>query len=307
MLKTTYQDGSLQAWRFQWQDNSTEEDGFVIRYRTNGGSNGDSNELFRKIPTALSLTSGVTTEGSTTVTCFKTDGLSAGWSVVGTNIPSGAIVESVTNSTTFVLSQAATGTATGLTLTTASPYKAAKNYTYVVDIPILSSDFSWLSFGNYYVYTPTWSIYAYKDTSPTIAGPVEFAKTMLPPATASLDAPSNLAVTAPTAGEFHVVFRDNSWFESYAELDYKLHASATWSTLKVDFTSKFFESLNNATTFDLTGNAADTNLTQTEGNIDKLYLPGLQTGTEYDFRIRAVDFQGNKSPYSNVVQATSLP
>jgi arylsulfatase A-like enzyme len=75
----------------------------------------------------VSVTAAVTTNGSTTVTCTSTAGLWPGMLVTGPNIP-GSIngtatgnttVASVTNATTFVLSQAAIGTGSGLTLTAA--------------------------------------------------------------------------------------------------------------------------------------------------------------------------------------------
>lgn len=75
--------------------------------------------------TAISLTSVATTSGSTTVTCASTAALWPGMLITGPNI-AGSIngtqagnttVASITNATTFVLSQAATGTSTGLTLT----------------------------------------------------------------------------------------------------------------------------------------------------------------------------------------------
>ena len=75
--------------------------------------------------TSISLTSAATTSGSTSVTCASTAALWPGMLVTGPNI-AGSIngtqtgnttVASITNATTFVLSQAATGTGTGLTLT----------------------------------------------------------------------------------------------------------------------------------------------------------------------------------------------
>ena len=65
----------------------------------------------------ITLTNCTTTNGSTTVTCASTAQLSAAVAITGTNIPTGAKVSSVTNSTTFVLSQAATGSSSSLTLT----------------------------------------------------------------------------------------------------------------------------------------------------------------------------------------------
>ncbi|MCX6857200.1 MAG: choice-of-anchor D domain-containing protein, partial [Verrucomicrobia bacterium] len=59
------------------------------------------------------------TNSTTTVTCTSTTGLIPGMLISGTNIPSGATIGSVTNGTTFVISSAATGTASSLSLTAA--------------------------------------------------------------------------------------------------------------------------------------------------------------------------------------------
>ena len=66
--------------------------------------------------TALTLTSGAVVYGSLRVTVASTTGLLPGLAVSGTNIPPGATVASVTNSTTFQLSEAATASASALTL-----------------------------------------------------------------------------------------------------------------------------------------------------------------------------------------------
>jgi len=50
------------------------------------------------------------TNASTTVTCTSTAALYIGMPITGTNIPTGTYVVSITNSTTFVISQAATNT-----------------------------------------------------------------------------------------------------------------------------------------------------------------------------------------------------
>ena len=57
------------------------------------------------------------TNSNTTVTMDSTALIGAGFGVSGTGIPVGTTVSSVTNSTTFVLSQAATATASNVTLT----------------------------------------------------------------------------------------------------------------------------------------------------------------------------------------------
>jgi arylsulfatase A-like enzyme len=78
--------------------------------------------------TAISVTGAATTSGSTTVTCNSTANLWPGMLITGPNI-AGSIngtqtgnttIASITNGTTFVLSQAATGSGTGLTLNIAS-------------------------------------------------------------------------------------------------------------------------------------------------------------------------------------------
>jgi flagellar hook protein FlgE len=56
-------------------------------------------------PTAAGVTS-----GSTTVTVASTAGLSVGQAITGADIPAGAVITSITNGTTFEISQSATGT-----------------------------------------------------------------------------------------------------------------------------------------------------------------------------------------------------
>jgi|GEM_PF-1015239 len=63
------------------------------------------------------LTGGSTTSTSTNVTCASTVGLQVGMTVTGTGIPAGATVTSITNSTVFVISSAATATNSGQTYT----------------------------------------------------------------------------------------------------------------------------------------------------------------------------------------------
>jgi len=63
--------------------------------------------------------SNCTTNGTTTVTCASTTGLIPGMSISGTNIAGSAMISSVTNGTTFVITPAATGSGTSLTLTAA--------------------------------------------------------------------------------------------------------------------------------------------------------------------------------------------
>ena len=66
--------------------------------------------------TSVTLTSGSVVSGSLRVTVANTTGLLPGLAVSGTNIPPGATVASVTNGTTFQLSEAATASASALTL-----------------------------------------------------------------------------------------------------------------------------------------------------------------------------------------------
>lgn len=64
----------------------------------------------------VTLSGGATTSGSTTLTVTSTSGVVSGSYLIGAGIPSGATVASITNSTTLVMSLAATATATGLTI-----------------------------------------------------------------------------------------------------------------------------------------------------------------------------------------------
>ena len=60
-----------------------------------------------------------TTNGTTQVTCASTAALSPGMSINGTNISVGTTISLISNATTFILSTAATGSGTPLTLTAA--------------------------------------------------------------------------------------------------------------------------------------------------------------------------------------------
>jgi len=82
---------------------------------------------------AVSLTSAATTTGSTSVTAADTTGVTAGDRIDGAGITTGTKVASVTNSTTLVLSAAATATATGVTLTTFTP--PLNEYATSFDLP----------------------------------------------------------------------------------------------------------------------------------------------------------------------------
>jgi len=76
-----------------------------------------------------------TVEDSTNVSIDSTSSLQVGMKVSGSGIPSGTTIESITNSTTFVISSAATATATDITLTFSRVYTTsggsikALNYT----------------------------------------------------------------------------------------------------------------------------------------------------------------------------------
>ena len=69
---------------------------------------------------------GSTTNASTTVTLTTgtTANIGIGWNVGGTNIPSGATVSSITNSTQFVISSAATGTGSSINIGVTPPVSA---------------------------------------------------------------------------------------------------------------------------------------------------------------------------------------
>ncbi|MEO6475878.1 MAG: choice-of-anchor D domain-containing protein [Luteolibacter sp.] len=66
---------------------------------------------------AMTLGSCKTVSGSSTLICASTNGIVPEMTLTGTNIPAGTKVTSVVNATTLVLSAAATGSKTGLTLT----------------------------------------------------------------------------------------------------------------------------------------------------------------------------------------------
>jgi hypothetical protein len=66
---------------------------------------------------ANTVGTGATTDGSTTITVASTAGMYPGQQIAGTGIPTPTYVASITNSTTAVLTRAATATNTGLTFT----------------------------------------------------------------------------------------------------------------------------------------------------------------------------------------------
>jgi hypothetical protein len=67
-------------------------------------------EHLNGVRNAGSLAGAATTNTSTTLTVTSTAGLQAGMKIGGTGIPAGAYISSITNSTTLVLSAAATAT-----------------------------------------------------------------------------------------------------------------------------------------------------------------------------------------------------
>ena len=80
-----------------------------------------SDELFDrytlKLGRSANLTSCVTANASTAVTCASTEGLVVGQVAAAANIPAGTTVASITDATHFVLSAAATGTNATITVT----------------------------------------------------------------------------------------------------------------------------------------------------------------------------------------------
>ena len=93
-------------------------------------SNADTaGQLYQPASGIVSLTGCKTTNGSTTVQCASTSGLSnsgtgivSGWVLSGINVPSGATTVSVTDATHFVMSAPATATASSLTWTATEPF-----------------------------------------------------------------------------------------------------------------------------------------------------------------------------------------
>jgi len=76
-------------------------------------SSTQSGQTYQGVFGALALTAG-STNGTTTVTVASTAGMQNGMLVMMPGVPNGATVTSVTNSAQFVISQAATATASGL-------------------------------------------------------------------------------------------------------------------------------------------------------------------------------------------------
>lgn len=89
--------------------------GVVVRWEQNpDDSTGLGDPQFADFfPGMEVLTNGSVTNTSTTVTCDSTANLEVGMTLVAIGVPQGAIVSSITNGTTFVISSAATGTLAG--------------------------------------------------------------------------------------------------------------------------------------------------------------------------------------------------
>lgn len=78
---------------------------------------------------------GVTTSGSTTITCASTATMFPGQQISGTGIPTGTVVASITNGTTAVLTQAATATGSALTFTLNNGQVPTTYATYIKALP----------------------------------------------------------------------------------------------------------------------------------------------------------------------------
>ena len=96
-----------------WQGN-----GALNAWTTTAGGSGQISQAGSgsNHTTPVILTGCTTTTGKTTVTCASTASLWPGMIVAGANIPTGATVSSITNSTTFEMSTSATGGGSALTL-----------------------------------------------------------------------------------------------------------------------------------------------------------------------------------------------
>lgn len=110
----------------------------------------DGSQVSRTTYAALFASFSITsTSASTTISNKTISGLSGmtsamvGWSVAGTNIPEGATISSVTNSSTIVISANATATTTGSATISVSPYGfgTGANNTTTFKIPDLRHKF----------------------------------------------------------------------------------------------------------------------------------------------------------------------
>lgn len=76
---------------------------------------------------ALSLTQNITLNGTSTITTASTSNLVVGFTVYSTGIPVGTTISSIVNSTTFIISAAATNS--GVVTATFTPYDRQQNPT----------------------------------------------------------------------------------------------------------------------------------------------------------------------------------
>ena len=139
---------STPVWRETFNNTSTNNwngTGSINAWTTVGGGAVRQAVAQSNRTTPVTLTA-ATTSGSATVTCASTAGLWPGMLVTGPNLP-GSIngtaagnttVASITNATTFVVSQAATGTGIGLTLTAAGV--TITNATTTAGVTTVTSD-----------------------------------------------------------------------------------------------------------------------------------------------------------------------
>jgi hypothetical protein len=150
---------------------------------------------------AISLTGVATTAGSTTVTVASTTGLLAGMNVFGPNIPGGATVVSVTNSKAFVLSAAATATATGGTAATGISFNVtalvnqqfATNQTlsFLVDTTSAANMTNWVDFASRENSTS-----AFRPTLVVVTTPQTLNSISVSPATVSVSSGAQQTFTA---------------------------------------------------------------------------------------------------------------
>ena len=115
---------------------------------TNGICPCDGRSLSRITYANLWNTFGTTfTKASTKISSTTVSGLTGmaaathvGWGIAGTNIPTGAIISSVTNATTVVISAVATATTTGTANIAISPYTfTGAGNTTTFNVPLLFS------------------------------------------------------------------------------------------------------------------------------------------------------------------------
>ncbi len=106
----------------------TQDVGSALSIASTSGTALSSSYLEFTVPTQLALANCTTTSASKTVTCTSTTGLAATYALTGAGIPDGTVVSSVTNGTTFVMSIAATATASGVALNAVVPVTV--KYTY---------------------------------------------------------------------------------------------------------------------------------------------------------------------------------